>query len=48
MLSKKDTVVGKVESGREDGKDLKYIVSKQPSVEVVTTESMEKAGWFSL
>jgi D-alanyl-D-alanine carboxypeptidase (penicillin-binding protein 5/6) len=45
---KKDTVVGHVELVHEDGKDLGYIDSEHLSAEVVTTESVEKAGWFSL
>ena len=32
----------------KDGKDFGYIDSNHPTVDVVTTESVEKAGWFSL
>jgi serine-type D-Ala-D-Ala carboxypeptidase (penicillin-binding protein 5/6) len=45
---KKGTVVGHVELVHEDGKDYGYIDSNHHSLEVVTTESVEKAGWFSL
>ena len=45
---KKDTVVGHVKLVRTDGKDLGYVDSDHPIAEVVATETVEKAGWFSL
>ena len=45
---KKDTVVGKVHLEKSEGTDYGYITGDQGSVDVVTTEAVEKAGWFSL
>ena len=45
---KKDAVVGHVKLVHTEGKDLGYIDTDHSTVEVVTTESVEKAGWFSL
>ena len=45
---KKDTVVGHVNLVRTEGTDYGYIDADHQAVEVVTTDSVEKAGWFSL
>ena len=45
---KKDTVVGHVEFVKTEGTDYGYIDENQLVGEVVLTESVEKAGWFSL
>ena len=45
---KKGTVVGHIELVREDGQELGFVDANHPKIEVVTTESVEKAGWFSL
>lgn len=45
---KKETVVGHMNLVRTEGTDYGYIDSDQFAAEVVTTESVEKAGWFSL
>lgn len=45
---KKDTVVGHVNLVRTEGTDYGYIDEKQVAGEVVATEEVEKAGWFSL
>lgn len=45
---KKDAVVGHVKLVHTEGNDLGYIETDHSTVEVVTTESVEKAGWFSL
>lgn len=44
----KGTVVGHVNLVSKEGTDLGFIDGKVPSVEVVTTEEVKKAGWFSL
>lgn len=45
---KKDTVVGHVNLVRAEGIDHGYIDGNHQAVEVVSTETVEKAGWFSL
>lgn len=45
---KKDTVVGHVNVVHSEGTDLGYIDKGIKQAEVVTTETVEKAGWFSL
>lgn len=45
---KKDTVVGHVKLVKTEGEDYGYIDSDNPGADVVTTEAVEKAGWFSL
>lgn len=45
---KKDEVVGQVKLTRTEGIDYGYIQKGGSSSDVVTTESIEKAGWFSL
>ena len=45
---KKDTVVGHVNLVLSEGTDYGYIETDHQAVEVVTTEAVEKAGWFSL
>jgi len=45
---KNDAVVGHVNLVRTEGTDYGYIDSEQFAAEVVTTEAVEKAGWFSL
>ena len=45
---KKDTVVGHMNLVRTEGTDYGFIESDQFAAEVVTTETIEKAGWFSL
>ena len=45
---KKDTVVGTVHLEKTEGTDYGYIIGDQASVDVVTTEAVERAGWFSL
>ena len=45
---KKDTVVGHVNLVQDRREDYGFIDSDHLAVEVVTTESVEKAGWFSL
>jgi len=45
---KKDTVVGHVNLVRTEGIDHGYIDGNHQAVEVVSTETVEKAGWFSL
>ena len=45
---KKGTVVGKVHLEKSEGTDYGYITGDQGSVDVVTTETIERAGWFSL
>ena len=44
----KEVVVGHVKLVRTEGTDYGFIQKDGPSSEVVTTESVEKAGWFSL
>lgn len=45
---KKDTVVGYVNVVHSEGTDHGYIDKEIKKTEVVTTETVEKAGWFSL
>lgn len=45
---KKDTVVGHVKLVKKEGADYGYIDDKNIGAEVVTTEDVQKAGWFSL
>ncbi|PIC81854.1 D-alanyl-D-alanine carboxypeptidase family protein [Sporosarcina sp. P1] len=45
---KKGTVVGHVKLVKKDGSDLGFIDGKIVDTEVVTTEEVRKAGWFSL
>jgi serine-type D-Ala-D-Ala carboxypeptidase (penicillin-binding protein 5/6) len=45
---KKDEVVGHVELVKAEGKDYGYINGTKKSSEVVTTEPVERANWFSL
>jgi len=45
---KKDTVVGKVHLEKSEGTDYGYIIDKAAETEVVTTEAVERASWFSL
>ncbi|SOC44594.1 D-alanyl-D-alanine carboxypeptidase family protein [Ureibacillus acetophenoni] len=42
------TVVGKLVIERTEGTDYGYIDGKELAVDVVTTEPVERAGWFSL
>lgn len=44
----KDTVIGHVELVKKEGTDYGYIDSGQHAAEVVTTEAIDKAGWFKL
>lgn len=41
-------VVGTVKLTKEDGTELGYLDEAQSPIQVVTTEAVEKAGWFSL
>lgn len=45
---KKGTVVGHVNLVKKDGEDYGFIDGKMAKAEVVTTEEVNKAGWFSL
>jgi len=45
---KKDEVVGHVELVKSEGTDYGYITGKTASADVVTTEAVERANWFSL
>lgn len=45
---KKDEVVGHVELVKSEGTDYGYINGTKKSAEVVTTEAVERANWFSL
>ena len=45
---KKDQVVGTVKLTNEDGSDYGYLDGGANAAEVVTTESVERANWFSL
>jgi len=45
---KKDQVVGTVKLVKEDGEDYGYLNDKASEVNVVTTENVERANWFSL
>lgn len=45
---KKDTVVGHVNLVRTEGTDYGYIDDNKVAGEVIVTEDVEKAGWFSL
>ncbi|KXH86692.1 serine hydrolase [Sporosarcina sp. HYO08] len=45
---KKGTVVGHVKLVNKEGTDYGYIDDKNVGAEVVTTEDVQKAGWFSL
>ncbi|WP_408020107.1 serine hydrolase [Sporosarcina obsidiansis] len=45
---KKGTVIGHVKLVKKDGSDYGYIDGKTAGTEVVTTEEVKKAGWFSL
>nr|WP_199171941.1 serine hydrolase [Sporosarcina sp. P13] len=44
----KGTVIGHVKLVKKDGTDLGFIDGKVAGTEVVTTEGVQKAGWFSL
>nr|WP_087945491.1 serine hydrolase [Paenisporosarcina sp. TG20] len=44
----KDEVIGHVELVKSEGTDYGYITGKTKSSEVVTTEAVERASWFSL
>ena len=45
---KKGTVIGHVKLVKKDGSDLGFIDGETAGTEVVTTEEVKKAGWFSL
>lgn len=45
---KKGTVIGHVQLVKADGTDFGYILDQTSGSEVVVTETVEKAGWFSL
>ncbi|WP_305792075.1 serine hydrolase [Sporosarcina sp. Te-1] len=45
---KAGTVVGHVKLAKTEGTDYGYIDSKEAKMDVVTTTTVEKAGWFSL
>nr|WP_285853445.1 serine hydrolase [Sporosarcina luteola] len=45
---KKGTVVGHVELVKKEGKDYGFIDSKNLGMDVIVTDDVEKAGWFSL
>lgn len=45
---KKEEVIGQVKMVRTEGTDYGYIQQADLSSDVITTESVEKAGWFSL
>lgn len=45
---KKGTVVGKVHLEKTEGTDYGYVTGKSTEVDVVTTESVERASWISL
>lgn len=45
---KKDTVVGHVEITKTEGTNFGFINENDTQTEVVTTETVERAGWFSL
>lgn len=45
---KKDTVVGHVNLVHTEGTDYGFIDADHQAVEVITTDTVEKAGWFSL
>lgn len=45
---KKDTVVGHVKLVKTEGTDYGFIDADDPGSEVVVTDTVEKAGWFSL
>jgi D-alanyl-D-alanine carboxypeptidase (penicillin-binding protein 5/6) len=45
---KKDEVVGHVELVKSEGSDYGYITGASKSSDVVTTEAVERASWFSL
>ncbi|ALC87133.1 D-alanyl-D-alanine carboxypeptidase [Bacillus sp. FJAT-22090] len=45
---KEGTVVGKVHLEKTEGSDYGYITDKAAEVDVVTTESVERASWISL
>lgn len=45
---KKGTVVGHVNIVKKEGEDYGYINANDMGMEVVVTEDVEKAGWFSL
>ncbi|MDV6379424.1 serine hydrolase [Sporosarcina sp. GW1-11] len=44
----KGTVIGHVKLVKKDGTDLGFIDGKVAGTEVITTEEVEKAGWFAL
>ncbi|ANU26892.1 D-alanyl-D-alanine carboxypeptidase [Planococcus versutus] len=44
----KDLVVGAVELTKADGTDYGYLSGYKKQIKVVTTESIERASWFSL
>lgn len=45
---KKDTVVGKVQLVKSEGDDYGYITAQSAETDVVTTEAVDRASWFSL
>lgn len=45
---KEGTVVGKVHLEKTEGSDYGYVTDKAAEVDVVTTESVERASWISL
>ncbi|MCM3745713.1 D-alanyl-D-alanine carboxypeptidase [Sporosarcina luteola] len=45
---KKGTVVGHVELVKKEGEDYGFIESKDLGMDVIVTDDVEKAGWFSL
>lgn len=45
---KKDEVIGHVELVKSEGTDYGYITGEVKSTDVVTTETVERANWFSL
>lgn len=45
---KKDTVVGHVKLVKTEGTDYGFIDGDNPGAEVVTKDTVEKAGWFAL
>ncbi len=45
---KKGAVVGKIHLEKTDGTDYGYILDKASEVDVVTTDSVERASWISL
>lgn len=45
---KKGTVIGHVKVVKKEGEDYGYVDSKDLGMDIVVTEDVEKAGWFSL